>query len=184
MQQQDRKSWQIKDEAVYEDLVNLMDLTNEEVELLKDLKPEAEKRNREMTEDFYTRLFAHEMTKEYFEGQNMERLHQMIGDWFIELFSGQYDEDYVKHRLKIGHVHVKIGLPVRYPLAMIDIVSSHGEKIAESSSNPAKAKEAVRKVTALDVAIFNQAYEDNQLKHLVELVGNERLARRLLQGMG
>jgi hypothetical protein len=184
MGQQERKSWQIKDEAVYEDLVNLMGLTDKEVELLKELKPEAEKRNREMTEDFYTRLFAHEMTKEYFEGQDMERLHQMIGDWFIELFSGQYDEDYVKRRLRIGYVHVKIGLPVRYPLAMIDIVNQHGEKVAESSSNPAEAKEAVRKVTALDIAIFNQAYEDNQLKHLVELVGNERLARRLLQGMG
>lgn len=33
---------------------------------------------------------------------------------------------------------------------------------------------------ALDVAIFNQAYEDYQLRHLAELVGGERLARRLL----
>jgi hemoglobin-like flavoprotein len=183
MRQPDKKSWQIKDEAVYEDLVNLMDLTNEEVELLKALKPEAEKQTRKMTEDFYTRLLAHEMTKEYFEGQDMERLHQMIGDWFIELFSGQYDRNYVKRRLRIGQIHVKIGLPVRYPLAMIDLINSHGQQVAESSSNPAEAKEAVRKVTALDIAIFNQAYEDNQLMHLVDLVGNERLARRLLQGM-
>lgn len=181
---QERQSWAIKDEAVYEDLVSLMNLTDEDINLLKELKPEAEKRTRQMTDDFYTRLFAHEMTKEYFEGQNMERLHQMIGDWFIDLFRGQYDQDYVKHRLKIGHIHVKIGLPVRYPLAMIDIINAHGESIAETSSNPEKAKEAVRKVTALDIAVFNQAYEDNQLSHLVELVGNERLARRLLQGMG
>ncbi|MFB6276944.1 MAG: protoglobin domain-containing protein [Halothece sp.] len=181
---QERQAWQVKDEAVYDDLVNLMEVTDEDIELLKALKPEAEKRTREMTDDFYTRLFAHEMTKEYFEGQDMERLHKMIGDWFLELFSGQYDRDYVKHRLKIGYVHVKIGLPVRYPLAMIDIINSHGESIAETSNNPAKAKEAVRKVTALDIAVFNQAYEDNQLNHLVELVGNERLARRLLQGMG
>jgi len=181
--QQERKSWQIKDEAVYEDLVSLMGLTDEEIDILKSLKPEAEKNARKMTDDFYSRLFAYEMTKEYFEGQNMERLHQMIGDWFIELFSGQYDKEYVKGRLKIGYVHVKIGLPVRYPIAMIDIISDHGEKIAETSSNPAKAKEALRKVTALDIAVFNQAYEDNQLSHLVELVGNERLARRLLQGI-
>jgi hypothetical protein len=33
---------------------------------------------------------------------------------------------------------------------------------------------------ALDIAVFNQAYEDTQLKHLAEMVGNERLARRLL----
>lgn len=41
---------------------------------------------------------------------------------------------------------------------------------------------AFRKVLALDVAVFNQAYEDNQLQHLSELVGGERLARLLLSG--
>lgn len=184
MGQQERQSWKIKDEAVYEDLVNLMGVTDEDVELLKALKPEAEKHTREMTEDFYSRLLSHEMTKEYFEGRDMEHFHEMTGNWFLELFSGNYDQNYVKRRLIIGHVHVKIGLPVRYPLAMIDIINTHGEKVAETSSNPSKAKEAVRKVTALDIAVFNQAYEDNQLSHLVELVGNERLARRLLQGMG
>jgi len=182
--EQTRKSWQIKDEAVYEDLATLMSVTDEEIEILKQLQPAAKKQASEMTKDFYDRLFAHEATKEYFEGRDMERLHQMIGDWFIQLFSGNYDQEYVKQRLKIGYVHVKIGLPVRYPLAMIDVISSHGEKIAETSDNPTQAKEAIRKVTALDIAIFNQAYEDNQLSHLVELVGNERLARRLLQGIG
>ena len=181
---QERTSWTIKDEAVYEDLAQLMNVTDEDTTLLKELYSEAEKRTRNMTDDFYNRLFAHEMTKEYFEGKDMEYLHKMIGDWFLDLFRGTYDQEYVKQRLKIGYVHVKIGLPVRYPLAMIDIINAHGESIAETSSNPEKAKEAVRKVTALDIAIFNQAYEDNQLKHLVELVGNERLARRLLQGLG
>lgn len=181
---EERQSWAIKDEAIYEDLVQLMNLTSEDINLLKELYPEAEKRVREMTDDFYGRLFAHEMTKEYFEGKDMEYLHKMIGNWFLDLFRGNYDQDYVKQRLRIGHIHVKIGLPVRYPLAMIDIINAHGEKIAETGSNPEKAKEAVQKVTALDIAIFNQAYEDNQLNHLVELVGNERLARRLLQGLG
>ncbi len=161
-----------------------MNLTNGEVEILKQLQPEAEKQANKMTKDFYDRLFAHELTKEYFEGRDMERLNQMIADWFIELFSGKYDEGYVKQRLNIGYIHVKIGLPVCYPLAMIDIITTHGQNIAETSSNPIKAKAAVQKVTALDIAIFNQAYEDNQLHHLVELVSNEWLARRLLQGIG
>jgi hypothetical protein len=35
---------------------------------------------------------------------------------------------------------------------------------------------------SLDIAVFNQAYEDRQLEHLADLVGGERLARRLLTG--
>ena len=71
---------------------------------------------------------------------------------------------------------------MRYPLAMLDVVMPFGELIARTSPSPDAAVSAFRKVLALDVAIFNQSYEDNQLKHLAELVGGERLARRLLTG--
>ena len=33
---------------------------------------------------------------------------------------------------------------------------------------------------ALDIAAFSQAYEESQLWHLSDIMGNERLARRLL----
>jgi hypothetical protein len=178
----ERLSWAIKDKDVADELSTLMGVSDDESALLSALAGEADDRARDMTDDFYARLFDHENTKEYFEGIDMERLHGMIGTWFSELFADDYGSDYVSNRLKIGLVHVKIGLPVRYPLAMIDIVSEHGEAIAETSDDPDAAKAAFRKVLALDVAIFNQAYEDNQLKHLSDLVGGERLARRLLMG--
>ena len=82
----------------------------------------------------------------------------------------------------IGKVHVKIGLPVRYPIAMLDVIMNHGEVVARKSSDPDTAVAAFRKLVGLDLAIFNQAYEDNQLLHLAELVGGERLARLLLTG--
>lgn len=179
-----RESWTVKDEAVHAELAELMNLSDDESSLLSSLLGEAKSRSRDMTDDFYDRLFSHDHTKEYFEGQDMDRLHEMIGSWFEQLFSGDYDADYVEQRLQIGYIHVKIGLPVRYPLAMVDIVSEHGQAVADASDTPEAAREAFRKVLALDIAIFNQAYEDNQLEHLSELVGGERLARRLLMGIG
>jgi hypothetical protein len=180
----ERSSWSVKDEAVAEELATLMNIDSEESERLSKLESAAEERARDMTDDFYDRLFSHENTKEYFEEHDMDRLHSMIGDWFVELFRGDYGADYVQNRMKIGHIHVKIGLPVRYPLAMLDIISEHGEEVAATSDDPEAAEKAFKKVLSLDIAIFNQAYEDNQLKHLSELVGGERLARRLLMGMG
>lgn len=180
----ERSSWSVKEEAIAEELSTLMNLDASESACLAALEDEAESRARAMTDDFYDRLFAHENTKEYFEGHDMENLHAMIGDWFVDLFRGDYGADYVQQRLKIGFIHVKIGLPVRYPLAMIDIISQHGEAVAATSDDPEAAQQAFKKVLALDIAIFNQAYEDNQLEHLSELVGGERLARRLLMGMG
>lgn len=84
--------------------------------------------------------------------------------------------------MKIGDTHVRIGLPVRYPLAMLDVAMKHAEGVARTHAQSDAAITAVRKVLALDVAVFNQAYEDRQIQALAEMVGNERLARRLLAG--
>jgi len=65
---------------------------------------------------------------------------------------------------------------------MVDVIAKFGEQVAAGAADPELALTAFRKVLALDVAVFNQAYEDNQLKHLSELVGGERLARLLLSG--
>lgn len=177
----ERKSWSVKDEAIHKDLANLMALSAEEAHLLSTLHESAKQSATAMTAAFYERLLAYENTKEYFEGQDMERLHGAIATWFSDLFSGQYDSTYVQQRLQIGYIHVRIGLPVRYPLAMLDLVGQYGADVAQTSSSPDATLAAFRKVMALDIAIFQQAYEDDRIKHLAELVGNERLARRLLQ---
>lgn len=178
----DRASWQIKDEATLTELVTLMNLSAAEGQLLAGLHGEAKEHGPALTKQFYDRLFAHANTAEYLRDVSMDRLHTMVQEWFAGLFCGTYDAEYARRRLTIGQIHVKIGLPVRYPLAMLDVVMPFGEMIAKSSPTPDAAVAAFRKVLALDVAIFNQAYEDNQLQHLSELVGGERLARRLLTG--
>jgi len=178
----ERSSWQIKDEASLVELAAMMNLSAAEAAALKALEGEAREHGPQMTQCFYDRLFAHPNTAEYLQGVSMDRLHGMVQEWFAGLFCGQYDEAYARRRMVIGQIHVKIGLPVRYPLAMLDVVMPFGEMIARKSAEPEAALAAFRKVLALDVAIFNQAYEDNQLRHLAELVGGERLARRLLTG--
>lgn len=175
---EDRKSWDIKDEAILDDLVALMGLTDAEKSAIAACQGAAEAGADAMIDAFYARLLAQDTTSEFLQGM-VDHLRTTLKDWFIVLFSGKYDAKYVNSRLEIGKTHVRIGLPVRYPLAMMDILMEHGEKV--TSSNGEIAQKAFRKLAALDIAIFNQAYENAQLQHLAELVGNERLARRLLQ---
>jgi hypothetical protein len=66
---------------------------------------------------------------------------------------------------------------------MLDVIMSFGEQVTQQSAQPEAALVAFRKVFALDVAVFNQAYETSQLEHLADLVGGERLARLLLTGV-
>ena len=177
----ERKSWSIEDEDILDELAEMMELTENEKELLANLENAAEDQADAMTDDFYGRLMDHENTAEYFEGLDTDD-HDFVAPWFVDLFSGDYDADYVAQRLKIGKIHVQIGLPVRYPLSMIDVIMEHGEEVTSQSNEPEKAREAFQKLLSLDIAIFNQAYENRQLEHLADLVGGERLARRLLTG--
>jgi hypothetical protein len=179
---QSHASWSVKDTDILHELGEMLGLTLEEQALLGALHSAAQESAPALLDAFYGRLLNHRNTAEYLERASMERLHSAVSDWFADIFSGKYDEAYTQKRLKIGQVHVRIGLPVRYPLAMLDVIMPFGEQVAKTSSQPAKALAAFRKVLALDIAIFNQAYEDNQLKHLSELVGGERLARLLLTG--
>lgn len=179
---QDRTSWNVKGENILAELITLMGLTKQEAALLGSLHNSAAEAAPALLDAFYGRLLAHTNTAEYLQDASMDRLHGAVSSWFADVFAGTYDEAYAHKRLKIGQVHVHIGLPVRYPLAMIDVIMPFGEQIAKKSAQPEMAVAAFRKVLALDIAIFNQAYEDNQLKHLAELVGGERLARLLLSG--
>ena len=63
---------------------------------------------------------------------------------------------------------------------MLDIILNYGEQVAARSPVPELSTTAFHKLCALDIAIFNHAYEEEQLNHLAAMVGNERLARRLL----
>lgn len=174
----DRSSWNIKGQAIIKELVTLMSVTAEECALMKSMHAAATNEAPLMVEAFYTRLLAHKETHEYIGDDQKERLRGTLTQWFIDLFCGQYDEAYALKRLNIGVIHVRIGLPVRYPLAMMDIILQHGEKIAAPLGPTAVS--AFRKILSLDVAVFNQAYEDEQLNSLAKTVGGERLARRLL----
>lgn len=178
----ERKSWSVTDEEVHRELAAMLDLSDDEKAILASLEGAAKAASAGVAKAFYERLMVRENTAEYFAGQDMEARHATVATWFEELFTGRYDDTYAAKRLEIGAVHVRIGLPVRYPLAMMDLILEQGEKLASTHERPEEAQRAFRKVFALDVAIFNHAYEHNQLRHLAQLVGGERLARRLLTG--
>lgn len=175
-------AWQLTDTAVLAELRDLMGITPAIAARLAALSEAAHAATPQLAEAFYARLMEHEETAEYLRQTSLEARHRTIGQWFVDLFSGNYDDEYVAKRIMIGKVHVRIGLPVRYPLAMIDVVMEYGEQVARQSAYTTEALAAFRKLLALDVAIFNQAYEDNQIEHLAELVGGKRLARLLLTG--
>ncbi len=61
----DRKSWSIKEAEIMRELRGILDLTAEECALLKSLEPAAREAAPRLVAEFYERLLAHELTREF-----------------------------------------------------------------------------------------------------------------------
>lgn len=155
-------SWSHGDDLLLAELTRLVGLSAEETAALAALHEEAEGIAPTLNDTFYDRFPAAGQTQGSFPGADRSRMQRLTGQWFVNLFSGRYDELYVKGRLAIGLMLAEIGLPVRYPLALLDLTGELGERVAARSERPETALQAFRKVLSLDVAVFTQAYESSQ----------------------
>jgi rsbT co-antagonist protein RsbR len=71
---------------------------------------------------FYEHLLAFPDTKAFFSNPaTLERVKRLQLQYFLRLTGGDYDIDYVSERLKIGAVHEKIGLDVKYYLGSYNL---------------------------------------------------------------
>ena len=68
-----------------------------------------------LVEDFYAEISRHPQAQQVITGGEAQvaRLKQTLVRWLQELFSGQYDADYVARRWKVGYRHVEIGFSSR-----------------------------------------------------------------------
>jgi rsbT co-antagonist protein RsbR len=117
-------------------LMDLMNITAEEVELRKAYLQFCEDDERRLTElnelaaayaepvieAFYSHLLSFEPTRAFFrDPRTLERVKRLQLGYFLRLTQGSYDRAYVGERLTIGAVHERIGLDLRYYLGSYNL---------------------------------------------------------------
>lgn len=96
--------------------------TDEDVELLKKLRPVAAKFADEVMEDLYRRFMQFEEAKLFFpDDATLNRVKGLQKKYFLELTGGEYGEPYLANRLNIGRVHLRIGLSPRWYMGAYSI---------------------------------------------------------------
>jgi rsbT co-antagonist protein RsbR len=75
----------------------------------------AEEHIDEIVEGFYDLILAHPEPASYMEDPDrMRRLKRAQRNYFLGLFTGKFDLDYVEDRLRVGFAHERIGLPLKW----------------------------------------------------------------------
>jgi len=133
-----------------------------------------------VVDEFYDTLRRNETMRSVFESDaQIERQKAHLLDWARGLFGGEYGEAYFEKRAEIGRVHVRIGLPQRYMVSMMNVLRMRlGERMervcAQLGEEACKdACEGLQKLLDVDLAVMLETYREAMD---VRLRGTERLA--------
>lgn len=101
------------------------DLSPEDVRRLINLKPLMEEHAEEVAGALSSWIMSTKIGQRLLTGE-MKRLHlfQAQQQWFLDLFSGNYDTQYYERLIKIGIVHEKNGIDAHYLNRAINVIRS------------------------------------------------------------
>lgn len=98
--------------------LHLVNLTKEDLQLIKSLKPYVEQHVVEVVETFYNAVESVPSLREVIQKHSSsERLRQTLRHHIIEMFEGRIDNAFIEKRRSVGKMHVKINLYPKWYLA-------------------------------------------------------------------
>jgi rsbT co-antagonist protein RsbR len=118
----------------------------------------------EVIDDLYEHFLAFPETKRFFEDPRvLEYVKRMQREYFLRLTKGNYEQEYVQERLKIGAVHEQIGLDVKWYLGAYNrYLRAVGERIFRAfSGDPQSALKvyfSLKKLVFLDIGLAIDTY--------------------------
>jgi rsbT co-antagonist protein RsbR len=150
------------DEAELRARMSACELTADDLQRLRQLRPFAEKHTADVVNAFYELLLAHPQMRKFFPDEaTVRRVKRTQSEYFLGLFEGRIDLAYVEDRLRVGAMHERIGLAPKWYLAAyrkyLDLL--HTLLYAEYPAPEARAYfGSIKKIVFFDMAIAIDTY--------------------------
>jgi rsbT co-antagonist protein RsbR len=156
-------------------------LTDGDLERLKSLRGFAESHLDEIIESFYEILQGHPSTRRFLADPGLvSRLKVTQKKYFLGLFEGRCDVEYVQDRLHVGKTHERVGLPSKWYLGAyahyLRLVHERLVREIDGSEEVNKALASLTKLVFFDTALAMDRYIEAHL----ETLGRHRAAIREL----
>jgi len=163
------------DEEELQRRLDFFELTSEDFKRLTALKPFAERWTQEITEGLYQLIMGQPESRAFFPDQaTLTRVKKLQNNYFLGLFSGNHDLQYVKDRLLVGTAHERIGMPPKLYLGAYRryLALIHERLVTHFEGNTAeavKALESIRKIIFFDMTLaidtYIAAYIETMTRH-------------------
>jgi uncharacterized membrane protein (DUF373 family) len=143
--------------------------TEEDAGLLKSLHSLTTANADRMADEFYDFLLGIPETAEYLKDDLiLQRLKMTHKEWFISLFAGSYDNQYLHNLQRIGHAHVRVGLKAHYVNAAMNVVRRFLIELLQENfpvlEERRKYRNAVERIIDINLDIMSASYQEEELK--------------------
>lgn len=137
-----------------------------------------------ISREFYERTREHAEAHAVFSGEEqIARLQRSLVAWMHRVCSQERDQAYFTETAKIGHIHVRVGLPQRYVFTAMALIRIAFEEIVETETSVERqeTRQTLLKALDLELAIMLETYYDHYVERLrrVEQIEREDLGRAL-----
>jgi signal transduction histidine kinase len=119
-----------------------------------------------LVDDFYAEIENHPEAQKVITGgdEQIARLKTTLHRWLGELFSGDYGQDYVERRWRVGYRHVEIGLLQVYTNAALSrlrrgLLAAIEKEWQGDFQQLLIVRESLNTLLDLDLAIIEDAYQ-------------------------
>lgn len=138
--------------------------TGADIEILVSLRDIVSENMEEIVDDFYKQILPFdEMDRVIGDAETLRRLRNYQRSYILSLFDGQYDEDYVHSRLRVGVVHKRIGVEPKFYVSAVHnlstilrtIVSENSKKDCEGCVSRLAA---IEKILMFDLSLTFDTY--------------------------
>lgn len=161
----------------FAEVVDYVGFTPADGQRLAAFLPRAEPHFVGIAEHFYERILAHDQAHAAITGgpEQIERLKQTLIVWMRSGLAGPHDDEFCQRRARIGHMHVRIGLPQRYMVTAMNVMRLDFRRVVESELAASSIVElqalndSLDRLFDLELAIMLETYK---------LEADDRLRRR------
>ena len=135
-----------------------------DIHLLKKLHEVLDGLGPEFAQRFYDHMLRFPETRRFIpDPETLGRLKQTQGEYFDSLTAGNYGSDYVRHRLRVGIAHQRIGLETQWYLGayakyLVDIMPEIWQRMGEEHEQYIPTLQALLKIVLLDMGLAVDTY--------------------------
>lgn len=130
-----------------------------------------------VVDEFYQVLLANTEMASLFEDEHqVARQKSSLQNWLLDVFSGGYDDEYVRRHAAIGRVHLRIGLSQKFAIAMMGVIREALDAVisehAPEGTDVLQARRSIGRILDLELTVMLSTYSE---LHDERLRTNERL---------